>query len=382
MILIKKNFVPVHQIAVPVAATLVGYVGSSLLLSQRLRLLLFQIQKINSSGERMFSTWRYREALELYDRAIELSPKNVTYLSNRAATLSRLGRMGEALNQWEEAIKLDPQSAKARHGLGMSLLRLGHIDEAMKLVEEASYNKYDLERVKRVNKNLNNCIFARRCGEWNNVLREISAPLIPGSLLPYAWPELAMCRVEALVKLSRVGEAHQTALNAAALKVEPLPASFSQPQTRFFGMLCRAYAYFVKSQINFALVRYKDAAENAAKALEIEPHNTEIKIFKKNVELVQRALSSSKLEKWAEAVRDYEILHQAMPYDKVIAKSLSQAQVALKQFRSEVVLNMESGGDVKEISSLEELKAALARPDKITLASVGGSYCGLLLVVG
>ncbi|XP_013632105.1 PREDICTED: TPR repeat-containing thioredoxin TTL2-like [Brassica oleracea var. oleracea] len=173
-----------------------------------------------------------------------------------------------------------------------------------------------------------------------------------------------MCRVEALVKLSLVGEAHQTALNAAALKVEPLPASFSQPQTRFFGMLCRAYAYFVKSQINFALVRYKDAAENAAKALEIEPHNTEIKIFKKNVELVKRALSSSKLEKWAEAVRDYEILHQAMPYDKVIAKSLSQAQVALKESRSEVVLNMESGGDVKEISSLEELKAALARLDK------------------
>ena len=60
----------------------------------------------------------------------------------------------------------------------------------MKLVEEASYNKYDLERVKRVNKNLNNFIFARRCGEWNNVLREISAPLIPGSLLPYAWPEV------------------------------------------------------------------------------------------------------------------------------------------------------------------------------------------------
>ncbi|KAG5415571.1 hypothetical protein IGI04_003138 [Brassica rapa subsp. trilocularis] len=297
-------------------------------------------KKINSSGERMFNTWRYREALELYDRAIELSPKNVTYLSNRAAALSR----------WEEAVKLDPQSAKARHGLGMSLLRLGHIDEAMKLVEEASYNKYDLERVKRVNKNLNNFIFARRCGEWNNVLREISAPLIPGSLLPYAWPELAMCRGEALVKLSRVGEAHETALNAAALKVEPLPASFSQPQTRFFGMLCRAYAYFVKSQIHFALM----AAENAAKALEIEPHNTEIKIFKKNVELVQRALSSSKLEKWAEAVRDYEILHQAMPYDKVIAKSLSQAQVALKQSRSGVGLNMESGGDVKEISSLED----------------------------
>lgn len=53
-------------------------------------------------------------------------------------------------------------------------------------------------------------------------------------------------------------------------------------------------------------------------------------------------------------MRDFEIVHQALPYDKVIAKYLSQAQVALKQSRSEVVLNMESGGDLKEISSLEE----------------------------
>lgn len=42
--------------------------------------------------------------------------------------------------------------------------------------------------------------------------------------------------------------------------------------------------------------RYKDAAEDAAKALEIEPHNTEVKILKKNVELIQRALSSSKVK--------------------------------------------------------------------------------------
>lgn len=61
--------------------------------------------------------------VKFYDRAIELSPKNVTYLSNRAAALSRLGCIGEALNQWEEAIKLDPRSAQARHGLGMTLLR-------------------------------------------------------------------------------------------------------------------------------------------------------------------------------------------------------------------------------------------------------------------
>ncbi|CAH8375637.1 unnamed protein product [Eruca vesicaria subsp. sativa] len=318
-------------------------------------------QKLNSRGEKMFNRRRYSEALEFYDQAIELSPKNVTYLINRAAALSKLLRIGEALSQWEEAIKLDPKSAQARHGLGMSLLSLGHVNEAVKLVEEASYDKYAIMRVKNVEAHFNACINARRRSEWTITRREATAAMC--STENFASPELAMCRVEALVKLSRIGEAH-AALVAAVPKLEPIATSFSLPQTRFFDMICEAYIFFVKSQINLALERYKDAAEDAAKALEIEPHNIEIKILKKNIELIQRALSSSKLKKWAEAVRDYEIVHEAMPYDKVIAKYLSQTQVALKQSRSEVVLNMESGGDVKEISSLEELKDALARPDK------------------
>lgn len=60
----------------------------------------------------------------------------------------------------------------------------------MKLVKEASYNKSDLERVKRVKSYLNNCIFERRRGEWDRVLIEISAPLFPRTFLPYAWPEV------------------------------------------------------------------------------------------------------------------------------------------------------------------------------------------------
>lgn len=61
---------------------------------------------------------------------------------------------------------------------------------------------------------------------------------------------------------------------------------------------------------------------------------------------------------------DYEILRKELPYDKEIAESLFHAQVALKKSRGEVVLNMEFGSEVEEISSLEELKAALTRPGK------------------
>lgn len=66
----------------------------------------------------------------------------------------------------------------------------------------------------------------------------------------------------------------------------------------------------------------------------------------------------------AKATRNYEILLQAISCRKINAKSLSQAQVALKQSRIEVVLNMEHGDEVDEFYSLEELKAALTRPEK------------------
>ncbi|CAA7012823.1 unnamed protein product [Microthlaspi erraticum] len=141
-----------------------------------------------------------------------------------------------------------------------------------------------------------------------------------------------MCKVEALLKLKRLNEA-QTEL-AFVPKVEPYaspwPASFSQSQTRFFDMNPGAYTIFVKSQMDLALGRFDDAASAVTEALEVDPQNTEIKILKTNVELIQRAVSYSKLEKWDEAVRDYEMITEALPYDKAIAKTLSQAKLALK----------------------------------------------------
>ena len=64
-------------------------------------------------------------------------------------------------------------------------------------------------------------------------------------------------------------------------------------------------------------------------------------------------------------MRDYETLRKELSYDREIAESLFHAQVALKRSRGGVVLNMEFGCEVEEISTLEEFKAALTRPGKL-----------------
>ncbi|XP_010502364.1 PREDICTED: TPR repeat-containing thioredoxin TTL2-like [Camelina sativa] len=386
-------------------------------------------EEVKRIGNDMFKKGCFTEALKLYDRAIELSPSNATYHSNRAAALSSLGQIGEAVNECEKAIKLDPKFARAHHRLAFLLLRLGYVDSAgihFYSVAEPSDPKV-VKMLQQIDRHLNKCTYARRRGEWNIVLTEVSAAMASGA---DSSPQLAMCKVEALLKLLRLDDA-QRELEFVP-KVEPLPVSYAQ--TRFFDMICEAYTYFVKSQMELALGRFENAVTTAEKASEMDPQNYEVETLYRNVRSItrardrgndlyeleryteassaygeglkydpsnatllchradcffkvgmwessiedcnhallilprytkprlQRAASYSKLERWAEAVSDYETLRKELPYDKQLAESLFHAQVALKKSRGEVVLNMEFGGEVEEISSLEELKAALTRP--------------------
>ncbi|KAF3534018.1 hypothetical protein DY000_02043021 [Brassica cretica] len=109
-----------------------------------------------------------------------------------------------------------------------------------------------------------------------------------------------------------------------------------------------------RAECFFKVGYWESSIEDCNHALLILPSYTKIRR--------QRAASYSKLERWDEAVSDYEALRKELSYDREIAESLFHAQVALKRSRGGVVLNMEFGCEVEEISTLEEFKAALTRP--------------------
>lgn len=71
------------------------------------------------------------------------------------------------------------------------------------------------------------------------------------------------------------------------------------------------------------------------------------------------------LGRWEDAVRDYEVLRRECPNDNEIAEGLFHAQVALKKSRGEEVYNMKFGGDVEEVSGIEQFKAAISVPGKM-----------------
>ncbi|KAK7401779.1 hypothetical protein VNO78_13540 [Psophocarpus tetragonolobus] len=104
----------------------------------------------------------------------------------------------------------------------------------------------------------------------------------------------------------------------------------------------------------FKLGQWERSIEDSNQALHIQPNYTKA--------LLRRAASNSKIERWEEAVKDYEVLRRELPNDNEVAESLFHAQVALKKSRGEEVYNLKFGGEVEEVSGLEQFRAAISLP--------------------
>lgn len=86
------------------------------------------------------------------------------------------------------------------------------------------------------------------------------------------------------------------------------------------------------------------------------------------------------LERWSDAMRDYEALRKALPDDNEVAESLFHAQVALKKSRGEEVHNLKFGGEVEEVSSLDQFKAAVSLPGTVLLGILDSTSLPLSII--
>jgi len=72
----------------------------------------------------------FDEALQAFDKAIELNPQSADNWAWKAAALGNLGRDDESLDASNRAIELNPQNALAWHVKGLALHALGRADDA------------------------------------------------------------------------------------------------------------------------------------------------------------------------------------------------------------------------------------------------------------
>ncbi|CAL0323591.1 unnamed protein product [Lupinus luteus] len=95
---------------------------------------------------------------------------------------------------------------------------------------------------------------------------------------------------------------------------------------------------------------WEQSVQDCNQALNIQPNYAKA--------LFRRAASNTKLERWAEVVKDYEALKHELPHDNEVAESLRQARLALGKSR-ELVSGTKFGVEVEEISVLDKFKAVI-----------------------
>ncbi|HET7147008.1 MAG TPA: tetratricopeptide repeat protein [Candidatus Nitrosopolaris sp.] len=88
-------------------------------------------------GEDMANSNNLEKAIECFDKAIGINPKNDFAWGDRGLILDKQGKTEEALASFSKAIEIDPKNAITWHNKGLSLIRSNRVKEAIECFDTA-----------------------------------------------------------------------------------------------------------------------------------------------------------------------------------------------------------------------------------------------------
>jgi tetratricopeptide (TPR) repeat protein len=88
-------------------------------------------------GEDMANSNNLDEAIECFDKAIGINPKNDYAWGDRGLILDKQGKTEEALASFSKAIEINPKNAITWHNKGLSLIRSNRLKEAIECFDKA-----------------------------------------------------------------------------------------------------------------------------------------------------------------------------------------------------------------------------------------------------
>ena len=131
-------FMPLHELGLNYSNRdlFVGYLGLgisligsvSFAIEQRL---VMNVESWVTSGDAKYISEKYDEAIEYYDQALEIEPKNDDVWSSRGAALLKLGMWAKAVDAFDKALHINPKLALAYSGKGLGLTHLRRYSEAL-----------------------------------------------------------------------------------------------------------------------------------------------------------------------------------------------------------------------------------------------------------
>jgi len=92
---------------------------------------------LNNKGGVLIELERYEEALEIFEKALEINPDFVDAINNKAITLAKLERNFEALSTFHQAYNIDPDNF-------ITIENMASIVEAIPFVAVSGYAKIEV----------------------------------------------------------------------------------------------------------------------------------------------------------------------------------------------------------------------------------------------
>lgn len=91
-------------------------------------------------GEDLANGNRPEEALEYFNKAIDVLPTNDFAWGDKGLILDKLGRVDEALESFSHAIEIDSANPITWHNKGLTLIKLKRLEEAIECFDKAIEN--------------------------------------------------------------------------------------------------------------------------------------------------------------------------------------------------------------------------------------------------
>ena len=138
----------------------------------------FELRDRVSERERFFISWRYyRDAIQAWDKALELAqswtatyPREAVAFNSLGSALIRLGRFDESVQAFRDAIGLDPRFSPAYSNLAASLLGVDRLAEARAVLQQAADRKLSFNGNRRLS-----YLLAFVQGDAQTMARELEA---------------------------------------------------------------------------------------------------------------------------------------------------------------------------------------------------------------
>jgi len=97
-------------------------------------------------GEAYHARGKTREAMEHFERALRIEPRQTSVHSNLGVFYLEMGQVNESLSHLEKALEIEPNFADAHYNLGNTYLQMGRADDALAHYQKAlEINPNDIE---------------------------------------------------------------------------------------------------------------------------------------------------------------------------------------------------------------------------------------------